>query len=57
MLDRSDLAAAVNTLKRFKQEPNGYADYREMLDKEKELLDAVIVATPDFWHAARRLTR
>jgi predicted dehydrogenase len=40
----------VNTLKRFKQEPNGYEDYREMLDKEKEL-DAVIVATPDFWHA------
>ena len=30
----------VNTLKRFKQEPNGYEDYREMLDKEKEL-DAV----------------
>ena len=40
----------VNTLKRFKQEPNAYEDYREMLDKEKEL-DAVIIATPDFWHA------
>src|SRR6187549_1363067 len=40
----------VNTLKRFKQEPNGYEDYREMLDKEKQL-DAVIIATPDFWHA------
>jgi predicted dehydrogenase len=40
----------VNTLKRFKQEPNGYEDYREMLDKEKEL-DAVIIATPDFWHS------
>src|SRR5512134_357285 len=40
----------VNTLKRFKHEVNGYEDYREMLDKEKEI-DAVIIATPDFWHA------
>jgi len=29
---------------------NAYEDYREMLDKEKDL-QAVIVATPDFWHA------
>ncbi|NLW83372.1 MAG: Gfo/Idh/MocA family oxidoreductase [Phycisphaerae bacterium] len=27
-----------------------YVDYKEMLDKE-ENLDAVIVASPDFWHA------
>jgi len=40
----------VNVLKRFKHEANGYEDYREMLDKEKEL-DAVVIATPDFWHA------
>ena len=40
----------VNQLKRFNHEPNGYVDYREMLDKEKEL-DAVIIATPDFWHS------
>ncbi|HEY6552415.1 MAG TPA: Gfo/Idh/MocA family oxidoreductase [Vicinamibacteria bacterium] len=40
----------VNTLKKFKFDVNGYEDYREMLDKEKEL-DAVVIASPDFWHA------
>src|ERR1017187_3442305 len=30
---------------------NVYVDYREMLDKEKGNLDAVLIATPDFWHA------
>jgi predicted dehydrogenase len=40
----------VNILRRYKHEVNGYVDYREMLDKEREL-DAVVVATPDFWHA------
>ena len=41
---------AVNTLKKFKHPVNGYEDYREMLDKEKDL-DAVVIATPDFWHS------
>ncbi|HEY8231923.1 MAG TPA: Gfo/Idh/MocA family oxidoreductase, partial [Vicinamibacteria bacterium] len=35
----------VNTLKKYKFEVNGYEDYRQMLDQEKEL-DAVVVATP-----------
>jgi len=38
------------TLQKYGHEPNVYVDYREMLDKEKDL-DAVIVATPDFVHA------
>jgi predicted dehydrogenase len=41
---------ATNILKKYKQLANGYEDYREMLDKEKNI-DAVIVATPDWMHA------
>jgi predicted dehydrogenase len=37
-------------LKAYKHEHNVYTDYKEMLDKEKDL-QAVIIATPDFWHA------
>ncbi len=37
-------------LKRLGHENNAYVDYKEMLDKEKDL-DAVIIATPDFRHA------
>ncbi len=41
---------ASRLLKKYGHEHNTYVDYREMLDKEKDL-DAVIIATPDFWHA------
>jgi predicted dehydrogenase len=38
-------------LKAYRHEHNAYVDYKEMLDKEKDNLDAVIIATPDFWHS------
>jgi predicted dehydrogenase len=41
---------AKNVLEKFGHPVNVYADYREMLDKEKDL-DAVFVATPDWMHA------
>ena len=37
-------------LRKLGHEHNKYVDYKEMLDKEKDL-DAVLIATPDFWHA------
>ncbi|MHC5073893.1 MAG: Gfo/Idh/MocA family oxidoreductase [Planctomycetota bacterium] len=36
-------------LKAYRHEHNTYTDYAEMLANEKDL-DAVIIATPDFWH-------
>ena len=38
-------------LQRYGHENNAYVDYKEMLDKEKGNIDAVVIATPDFWHA------
>ena len=37
-------------LKKYHHGHNTYVDHKEMLDKERDL-DAVIIATPDFWHA------
>jgi predicted dehydrogenase len=41
---------AYAILKKYGHDLNAYVDYKEMLAKEKDL-DAVIIATPDFWHA------
>jgi predicted dehydrogenase len=43
--------AASRTLKALGHENTAYVDYREMLDKEKGKIDAVLIATPDFWHS------
>ncbi|MCH8216726.1 MAG: Gfo/Idh/MocA family oxidoreductase [Planctomycetes bacterium] len=41
---------AQRRLKVYKHDCKAYDDFKEMLAAEKDL-DAVIVATPDFWHA------
>ncbi len=45
-----NLRRAHRMLQKFGHNANAYIDYREMLAKEKGL-DAVLIATPDFWHA------
>ncbi len=45
-----NLRRAHRMLQKFGHNANAYIDYREMLAKEKGL-DAVLIATPDHWHA------
>jgi predicted dehydrogenase len=45
-----NLKRCVRLLEKYGHTLNGYEDYREMLAQEKGL-DAVLIATPDFWHA------
>ncbi|MFC1568700.1 Gfo/Idh/MocA family protein [bacterium] len=44
-----NLKRASGILKRYGHAVNKYEDFRDMLTKETDL-DAVIIATPDFWH-------
>jgi len=50
-----NLLLVSGRLKAYGQLVNKYEDYREMLDKEKDL-HAVIVATPDWMHAEHAIT-
>ncbi|HMK38296.1 MAG TPA: Gfo/Idh/MocA family oxidoreductase [Bacteroidota bacterium] len=45
-----NMRRAQRMLDKFGQKVNAYEDYRQMLGKEKGL-DAVLIATPDFWHS------
>jgi predicted dehydrogenase len=52
-LERSRASAQIEALQRLKEQVPGakrYRDYREMLDKQKDI-DGVVIATPDHMHA------
>jgi predicted dehydrogenase len=48
--EKWNLRRASRILQKFGHVGTPYIDYKEMLAKEKDL-DAVLIATPDFWHA------
>lgn len=49
--NRNKMARKLKMYKRRGFNDAAYVDYKEMLDKEKGNIDAVIVATPDCFHA------
>ena len=49
-----NLKRSSRLLEKYGHAHNTYVDYGEMLDKQNDL-DAVIIATPDFWHAQHAL--
>ncbi|WP_010583479.1 Gfo/Idh/MocA family protein [Schlesneria paludicola] len=48
-VDKSHLAEAVKHLKSKGRQVDAYSDYRRLLERKD--LDAVVIATPDHWHA------
>ena len=49
-VDPNQVASSQNRHKPKTDDVKAYIDYRELLEKEKSI-DAVVIATPDHWHA------
>ncbi len=49
---RHNLKFAIAKIREFrKQRPKPYENYEDLIKEQAKNLDAVIIATPDFWHA------